>query len=114
MKRQIILLAVALALAGCGNSDSPSVSQVIVTVLSHGSVVANTPVVSSADIDPTSITPTGVIATQNTSASGQTTFTVPSSTTSGKLCFSSSNGSSFDAACYTLNSLPATLTLEHW
>ena len=114
MKRLTMLLAVTLGLAGCGGSDSPSVSQVIVTVLSHGLAVANTPVVASADIEPASITPTGVIATQNTSASGQTTFTVPSSTTSGKLCFSSSNGSSFDAACYTLNSLPATLALEHW
>jgi ABC-type glycerol-3-phosphate transport system substrate-binding protein len=114
MKRLTMLLAVALGLAGCGSSDSPSVSQVVVTVLSHGSTVANTPVVASADIDPSSINPTGVIATQNTSSSGQTTFTVPSSTTSGKLCFSSLKDSSFDAACYTLNSLPATLALEHW
>jgi hypothetical protein len=120
MRRLSMLLGFALFLAGCGTTNSSSVSQVTVTVLRGGVVVPDSPVVASAGIDDTVTppVPTGVIATQNTNASGQTVFAVPSSTTTGVLCFSSyvslGGGFEFDAECHLLNSLPGTIQLEHY
>ncbi len=121
MSRFTLLLAVALGLAACGGSDSPSVTQVTVTVRQGGAVLPNAPVVMSAGIDDTLIppVPTGIPnLEQFTNASGQTVFTVPASTTTGSLCFSSalsiSGGSSFTDACATLNALSATVLLEHF
>lgn len=120
MGRIISLLAVAIGLAACGGSDGPAVTQVTVTVRQGGAVRPDAPVIMSAGIDETRTppVPTGQIgATQFTNASGQTVFTVPGSTTTGTLCFSSSlpltGGSSFADDCATLNALSPTVTLQH-
>lgn len=118
MSRFTLLLAVALGLAACGGSDSPSVTQVTVTV-HQGGLPLQTAVVMSAGIDDTRVppVPTGILATQNTNSSGQTVFTVPASTSTGVLCFSSTlsvaGGSSFVDDCATLNALSPTVLLEH-
>ncbi len=117
MGRITLLLAVVLSLAACGGSDSPAVTQVTVTVRQGGAVLPDAPVVMSAGVDGT--VPTGQIgATQTTNASGQTVFTVPGSTTTGMLCFSSTlsitGGSSFADDCATLNALSPTVVLEHF
>ena len=120
MGRITLLIAVVLGLAACGGSDGPAVTQVSVTVRQGGAVLPNAPVVMSAGIDDTRRppVPTGQIgATQNTNASGQTVFTVPGSTTTGMVCFSSSlplaGGSSFADECASLNALSPTVVLGH-
>jgi hypothetical protein len=119
MKRSSLLLAVALGLAACGGSDSPAVSSVTVTVTLNGTALPDSPVVASTGVDITPLTPvpTGVIATQNTNASGQTVFTVPSSTPTGSICFSSTvsylGGVGFDSECHSLSTQPATIALTH-
>ena len=116
MRRFALLLAVALGLAACGGSDSPSVSQVTVTVREAGAVRPNASVVMSSGIDETGFmpVPTGVLATQSTNASGQTVFTVPASTSTGSLCFSwsTNSGTAFVLDCATLNALSPTVLLE--
>ena len=120
MGRITLLLAVVLGLAACGGSDSPAVTQITVTVRQGGAVLPNAPVVMSAGIDDTQTppVPTGQVGpTQSTNASGQTVFTVPGSTTTGVLCFSSTlsitGGSSFADDCATLNAHSPTVVLEH-
>lgn len=120
MDRIALLLAVALGLAACGGSDSPSVTQVTVTVRQGGAVLQNAPVVMSAAIDDLQSPPVPIgipSLEQFTSSSGQTLFTVPSSTSTGSLCFSSSRSSaggySFVDACATLNALSPSILLEH-
>ncbi len=109
MIRYGLLFAAAFALAGCG-SDGPSVSQVTVTLTQGGTIIADGAVVESAGMDGS--TPTGIIATQNTNSSGQTTFAVPASTSTGSLCFSARRIGSSSSNCATLNSLSPAITLD--
>ncbi len=119
MKRSSLLLAVALGLAGCGGSDGPAVSHVTVTVTLNGAVLQDSPVVASTGIDQAQSPPvvTGALSTQNTNASGQTVFTVPSSTSTGTFCVSSTvaylGGVGFAGECHSLNTQPATIALAH-
>jgi hypothetical protein len=83
-------------------------------------VLQDAPVVMSAAIDETRTPPLPIgvpDVTQSTNSSGQTVFTVPSSTSTGFLCFSSSHssgtGSSFVDDSATLNALSPTVLLEH-
>jgi hypothetical protein len=119
MKRVAMLVALAVGMAGCGGDDGPSVTQVTVTVRQGGTPLADTSVVESTDIDASTEpdTPTGVLETRTTDSAGQVTFTVPASTPTGKLCFSSSvalsGGFSFSGDCKTLNALTPTVDLDH-
>jgi hypothetical protein len=117
MRRVAMLAALSVGLVGCGG-DGSSVSQVTVTVRQAGLALGGVDVVASAGIDSARPpNPTGVMETRATDASGKTTFTVPSSTSTGELCFSSylplPGGYSFDRDCRTLNALAAAVTLEH-
>ena len=83
-------------------------------------VLQDAPVVMSAAIDETRTPPLPIgvpNVTQSTNSSGQTVFTVPSSTSTGSLCFSSSRsfgaGFSFVDDCATLNALSPSILLEH-
>ena len=118
MKRIAMLAAFTLGIAGCGGVDdnSPSVAQVTATVQRGGGpatgvyVQESTAVVSSEDLGT-------ILDAQLTDASGQATFTVPSSTSTGQLCFSSyiswTGGESFRSSCKTLNALTRTIVLDH-
>ncbi len=83
MKQLSVALCAVLALAGCGggvgggSSTPPSVTSVLIITTKAGTPVANQPVVLSTGESGTipNETPAGVIATQTTDASGQTTFT---------------------------------------
>lgn len=122
MKRltMLVVVASAAALVRCGGDDNkPSVSQVTVTVMRAGVAQAGVPVVQSTGIDRSKEPdqPTGVMATVATDASGQVAFSIPASTSTGEVCFSSllsrTSGFSFIGQCKSLNILAATLTLEH-
>jgi hypothetical protein len=119
MKRIAIVVLGSLLAAGCGSdSNSPAVSQVTVTVLLEGAPYVGASVVECASVDSAQSppAPVGTIATQSTNASGQTTFTVPASTSSGMLCFSVTRstlgGTSHSDDCKTLNALTSTVTLD--
>jgi hypothetical protein len=94
--------------------------QVTVTVMQSGGPDSGSPVVESSGInDGTSPpSPTGVIETRSTDDVGKATFTVPSSTPTGKLCFSSlpTSGISFafTSRCMPLNALEPTVQLFHF
>lgn len=83
MKQLFAALCTVLALSACGggvgggSSTPPSVTSVLIITTKGGTPVANQPVVLSTGESGTipNETPTGVIATQTTNASGQTTFT---------------------------------------
>jgi hypothetical protein len=124
MRRIAMMVAAALGLAACGGSDGndPAVSQVTVTVRYYGTTSPGRDVVMSSGIqthpDPlVHPTPTGVLATQPTGDDGTTTFTVPGSTTTGSLCFSSlimvQGGYEWAASCASLNALTPTVLLDH-
>ncbi len=123
MKRIALTIAAALGLAACGGPDTaPSVSQVTVTVRYHGTTTPGTDVVMSSGIQGSSSplvvpTPTGVLATQATGSAGTTIFTVPASTDTGNLCFSSlimiQGGYEWAASCASLNALTPTVLLDH-
>jgi hypothetical protein len=123
MKRIALLIALAMGLAGCGSeNDGPAVPAVTVTVQYLAATVPATPVVMSSGIQNSSDpavppTPTGILATQNTDTTGKITFTVPGSTSTGSLCFSSliqrTGGFSFAQDCRTLNLLQASELLNH-
>ena len=118
MKKFGWILATTIALAGCGGTDSspvPPVTSVLVTLTTGGTPVPNTPIVESTGVDtsqPSSCIPTGVLATQSTDASGQTTFAVPPSTSTGSICFTTifTRGSTnyTYCQCMTLNLLTPT------
>jgi hypothetical protein len=119
MRRGTMLVAVVLGVLGCGGSDPTPVTQVTVTVKQAGLVVANATVKESADVDSSTQppTPTGVITTGATGATGQVTFTVPPPTSTGILCFSSyiqvAGGYSFVNDCRSMNALSPTVELLH-
>ncbi|HQR29759.1 MAG TPA: hypothetical protein PLL32_05060 [Anaeromyxobacteraceae bacterium] len=121
MRRIAMIAAAALLAAGCGSdSNSPAVSQVTVTVRQGGVALPGATVVECGVVDqalsPPACTVSSTITSQETNASGQATFNVPSSTTSGQLCFSVTVGSlggySHTDDCKTLNALTPTVTLE--
>jgi len=82
MKQLFAILCVALALSACGggvgggSSTPPSVTSVLIITTKSGAPVANQSVVLSTGVSGNlpNVTPTGVIATQTTNASGQTMF----------------------------------------
>jgi hypothetical protein len=117
MKRLAMLSILALGIGACGSdSNTPSVSQVTVTVRQGGGPVVGTPVQVSTAANSRSDLGT-ILDSANTDTSGQASFSVPSSTSTGSLCFSSlitsSTGGSFKAECHTLNALTATVLLDH-
>lgn len=121
MKRIASIAAVALLAAGCGSdSNSPAVTQVTVTVRQGGVPLQGATVVECGVVDqalsPPACTASSSITSSATNASGQATFNVPSSTTSGQLCFSVTVGSlggySHADDCKTLNALTPTVALE--
>jgi len=118
MKRIPALVAVTLAMMGCGsdNDNRPSVSQVTVTVRQGGATVPNTVVQASTAANSSSDLGQ-IIDSASTDSSGQVTFTVPASTSTNNLCFSSyipsGTGGSFAADCSSLNSLTSSVALDH-
>jgi len=117
MKRIALLSVLTLGIAACGSdSNTPSVTQVTVTVRQGGAPVVGTPVQVSTAANSRSDLGT-ILDSANTDTSGQATFSVPSSTLTGSLCLSSLipaiTGGSFKAECHTLNALTATVLLDH-
>ena len=118
MKRLTVLVAFTLGMAGCGGDDgnAPSVSQVTVTVRQGTAAVTSEYVQESTAANSASDLGT-IINYAITDSSGQATFTVPRSTSTGNLCFSSyltwSGGNSFVYSCKSLNELTATVALNH-
>ncbi len=112
MKRVVVLVVLGV-ISACGGND-PSVSQVTVTVKQGGAALPETAVVKSAGMDSSHrpSTPVDVLETVSTNSSGQVTFSVPASTSTGSLCFSAAIGNVFDYECHTLNDLPGTLQLD--
>jgi hypothetical protein len=98
-------------------SIGTGVRQVTVTVLTPGGPVPGTPVVESSglDIRMSPPSPVGVIETRITDAAGMATFTVPPSTQTGRVCFSSppTSGILFNLAssCLSLDALEPTVLL---
>ena len=96
--------------------------QVTVTVMKSNGPDPGTPVVESSGIlvyegtSPPS--PTGVIETRITDDVGRATFTVPTSTPTGEVCFSSrpTSGiySGFTSRCLSLSALEPTVLLFHF
>jgi hypothetical protein len=119
MRRGTMVVLVVLGVLGCGGSDPAPITQVTVTVKQAGVAVASTEVKESADVDGSTRppTPVGVITTGSTGATGQVTFTVPPSTSTGILCFSSyipvAGGYSFANDCRSMNALSPTVELLH-
>ena len=82
MKQLSAALCVLLALCACGggvaggSSTPPSVTSVLIITTKGGTPLANQSVVLSTGVSGSlpNVTPTGVIVTQTTNASGQTTF----------------------------------------
>lgn len=118
--RRFALVAVAalFGIAGCGGSDgnnAPSVTKTTVTVQHNG-----TPMESILVQESVSLTSETVLNGGRTDASGQVTFDVPQSTTTGNLCFISvwyvdgniNNSRQLDH-CYSLNSVPASVLLNY-
>jgi hypothetical protein len=109
-----------------GGSTATAVSigtdprQVTVTVMQPGGPVVGTSVIESSGIDEGTSppSPTGVIETVTTDGAGRATFTVPSSTPTGKVCYSSppTSGISFRFAssCMSLTALDPTVLLVHF
>ncbi|MEI7704143.1 MAG: putative Ig domain-containing protein [Deltaproteobacteria bacterium] len=94
-------------------------SKARVTVTASDVAIPNSPVVASVGIDgnATPPVPKEVIATQGTSTLGQTVFAVPATTSTGELCFSSllpiPGGFDFTSGCWSLDAVPAMVTLAH-
>ena len=109
-----------------GGSTATAVSigtdprQVTVTVVQPGGPVAGAPVVESSGVDDGTSppSPTGTIETRSTDASGKATFTVPPSTPTGRVCFSSPPASGisfrFASSCMSLDALEPTVQLAHF
>jgi hypothetical protein len=109
-----------------GGSTATAVSigtdprQVTVTVLQPGGPVPGATVVESSGIDEGTSPPipTGVIETRSTDVAGTATFTVPSSTSTGKVCFSSPPASGisfrFASSCMSLHALEPTVLLARF
>ncbi|MHB8146199.1 MAG: hypothetical protein ACYDGM_02910 [Vulcanimicrobiaceae bacterium] len=82
MKQLFAALCIGAALTACGGgvgggtSTPPSVTSVLIITTKGGAPMANQSVVLSTGVTGSlpNVTPTGVIATQTTNASGQTTF----------------------------------------
>jgi hypothetical protein len=94
--------------------------QVTVTVMQPAGPVVGTSVIESSGIDEGTSppSPTGVIETLTTDVAGRATFTVPSSTPTGEVCYSSppTSGISFRFAssCMPLTALEPTVLLVHF
>jgi hypothetical protein len=94
--------------------------QVTVTVMQPGGPVVGVSVIESSGIDEGTSPPepTGVIETLGTDIAGRATFTVPSSTSTGKVCFSSpptsGNSFRFASSCTSLTALEPTVLLVHF
>jgi len=94
--------------------------QVTVTVMQPGGPVVGVSVIESSSIDEGTSppAPTGVIETLSTDVAGRATFTVPSSTPTGKVCFSSPPASGisfrFASSCSSLTALEPTVLLVHF
>ena len=110
------LAALSIAVVACGSAGStPSangnnVSAATVTVIFAGSAASGQAVVESTGFDNSSTpgTPTGILVTQSTNSSGQTTFF--GIFAAGQYCFSATFGFHQSYQCYN-GDVPATLTL---
>lgn len=112
--------------ANSGGSTATAVSigtdpqQVTVTVMGSGGPDPGAPVVESSGVHngTSPPTPTGVIETRSTDGGGKATFTVPPSTPTGQVCFSSlpTSGisSGFTNRCMSLDALEPTVLLFHF
>jgi hypothetical protein len=94
--------------------------QVTVTVMSSGGPDPGFPVVESTAVDDGTSppSPVGVIETRRTDDGGKATFTVPTSTATGRVCFTSLPPSgisfAFTSRCMSLNALEPAVQLFHF
>jgi hypothetical protein len=110
--------------SGGGTATAVSIGtdprQVTVTVLQPGGPVPGATVVESSGVDESTSppSPTGAIETRTTDVAGNATFTVPSSTPTGKVCFSSPPASGisfrFASSCMSLTALEPTVLLARF
>jgi hypothetical protein len=115
MARTFLAIAGLAALLGaCSSGGSTpatgnNVSSATVTVTLSGALDVGQSVVESTGFTAGSPgTPTGILASQTTNASGQTTFS--GIFVSGQYCFSATSGSKQANQCYN-GTVPASLTL---
>jgi hypothetical protein len=112
------VLALTIGMVGCGGSDSsntPSVTQVTVTVQHNGAPLENVVVQETVAVDSVDVLDGG-----HSDASGHITFAVPSSTSTGNLCVVSywspdgvTTNQKINSQCFSLNSLPASVVLNY-
>jgi len=114
LRTLLALAALSSLLCACGSGGSTpaagnNVSSATVTVTLSGALDANQVVVESTGFSAGSPgTPTGILASQLTSNSGQTTFS--GIFVSGQYCFSATSGAKQANQCYN-GTVPAILTL---